>query len=156
MEDGSWAAASIQHFLFLILLSCDQLLQVSLVLTPPTMLTCTLSHSSISCCFQGILSLKNAISLSSCRAEVHCYIQWELPITGKTLRLVSVESWEESMVSKVPGRYLQKTIFIFSYVNIHGAIIFLWWYPAGSYCVLAHKVLLLLEIPRNWRGNLTK
>lgn len=82
--------------------------------------------------------------------------QWELPITGKTLRLVSMESWEESVVFKVPGRYLQKTIFIFSYVNIHGAIIFLWWYPAGSYCVLAHKVLLLLEIPRNWRGNLTK
>lgn len=49
-----------------------------------------------------------------------------------------------------------KAKFIFSYVNIYGAIIFLWWYLTGSYCILADMVLLLLEIPRNWRGSFIK
>lgn len=34
----------------------------------------TLNYFNISCFAQGILLLKNAISLSSCRAVVHCYI----------------------------------------------------------------------------------
>lgn len=49
-----------------------------------------------------------------------------------------------------------KAKFIFSYVNISGAIIFIWWYLTGSYSVLANTVLLLLEVPRNWRGNFIK